>query len=242
MTLRKTFSTENAYRSHVQSKKHRERELAQARNPQQNQELGADGESDDNEGEEDEEVQVGNQEDDQEMATSSSVRPPSPESEDADSEEEGDIETRLAAARRKRHQPSDCLFCTTKSPTIEACLKHMSSAHSFFLPDAENLVDLPGLLGYLGEKVIVGNICLYCPGGNKEFGSLEAVRRHMIDKSHTKLAFEAEDDRAELADYYDFVLQGTGEEWEDVEDDGDYDMDVPSRPGVSHLSRRLTLC
>jgi pre-60S factor REI1 len=232
--VRKTFSTENAYRSHVQSKKHREREIMHARALQQGQEVGAEDDSDDDEGDEEEEARDGAQEEDmdQEMGTSSSIRPTSPGSEHTDSDEEGDIETRLASARRRRHQPSDCLFCSTKSSSIETCLKHMSSVHSFFLPDSDHLVDLPGLLAYLGEKVIVGNICLYCPGGNKEFGSLEAVRRHMIDKSHCKVAFEDDDDRAELSDYYDFAIGGAGDEWEDVEDDGDHDMDAPFRNTV----------
>ena len=30
---------------------------------------------------------------------------------------------------------------------------HMTKLHGLFLPDIEYLVDLPGLLGYLGEKV-----------------------------------------------------------------------------------------
>jgi hypothetical protein len=168
------------------------------------------------------------------MGSSSAPRPgPSSESEHDDSEDEGDIETRLAAARRRRQLPSDCLFCQTKASSVETCLKHMSSVHSFFLPDVDNLVDLPGLLAYLGEKVVVGNICLYCPGGNKEFGGVEAVRRHMIDKSHCKVAFETDDDRAELADYYDFATGG--DEWEDLEDDGDVNMDATtSRQSVSH--------
>ncbi len=46
-----------------------------------------------------------------------------------------------------------CLFCVHRSKDIEKNLIHMTEGHSFFLPDAEYLVDLKGLMGYLGEKV-----------------------------------------------------------------------------------------
>lgn len=148
-------------------------------------------------------------------------------SEDEDGEdaaEDIDIEARLAASRRRRHLPSDCLFCTTRLSTIETCLQHMSTVHSFFIPDREYLSDIAGLLAYLGEKVVVGNICLYCPGGSREFGSVEAVRRHMIDKSHCKMAFETDDDRIEVSDYYTYEgYEAAGDEWEDVDDDGESD-------------------
>ena len=143
---------------------------------------------------------------------------------DDEDEDEGDIEAKLAASRRRRHLPSDCLFCTQRLPTIEACLQHMSTLHSFFIPDQDYLSDLSGLLAYLAEKVIVGNICLYCPGGSREFGSVEAVRRHMIDKSHCKMAFETDDDRIEMSDFYTYEGEGgVGDEWEDVDDAGDTD-------------------
>jgi len=225
LTNRKTFSTENAYRSHVQSRKHRERELVYASNP------------------------ISNPTDDQPESTIEGEVPshaPAPrrastasshdtddvesitndDDEDMEDEddEEVDIEAKLAASRRRRHLPSDCLFCTTKLSTIDTCLQHMSTFHSFFIPDREYLSDISGLLAYLGEKVVVGNICLYCPGGSREFGSVEAVRRHMIDKSHCKMAFETDDDRIEVSDFYTYEgYDGAGDEWEDVDDDGNSD-------------------
>ena len=56
----------------------------------------------------------------------------------------------------------------------------MAKAHSFFIPDAEFLVDAPGLLQYLGDKISVANVCIYCNGKGKSFHSLEAVRAHMV--------------------------------------------------------------
>lgn len=133
---------------------------------------------------------------------------------DIEDDEEGDFEQKMANLRR-RIKPADCLFCTRHSGTVDENVGHMASIHSFFIPDREILIDLSGLLSYLGEKVAIGNLCLFCPNGGKEFGSLEAVRKHMIDKNHCKLAYETDEDRAELADFYDFQGEGDDEDWED---------------------------
>ena len=55
------------------------------------------------------------------------------------------IDEKIAAARA-RLSPTQCLFCTSATPaaTLEENLMHMSAAHSFFVPDAEYLVDLVG--------------------------------------------------------------------------------------------------
>ncbi len=113
------------------------------------------------------------------------------------------IDAKIAASRRQL-SASDCLFCTVHSTSIESNMQHMSRVHSFFIPDMEYLVDLSGLLVYLGEKLAVGNVCLYCPNGGKEFGSLAAVRAHMRDRAHCKLAYDTEAERLEVSDYYDF--------------------------------------
>lgn len=102
----------------------------------------------------------------------------------------------------------------------------MSTAHSFFVPDADYLTDLTGLVGYLAEKIVVGNFCIYCNEKGRDFRTLEAARKHMIDKGHCKIAYDTEDDRLEVSDYYDFSssypTEGEhGEEWEDVDGNGD---------------------
>jgi len=141
-----------------------------------------------------------------------------------------DISDRLAAVRRKI-QPSDCLFCLHRHDTVDQALEHMSRIHSFFIPDRDHLTDLPGLLGYLGEKVVIGNICLLCPNGGKEFATLEAVRRHMIDKGHCRIAFDTEADLAELADFYDWgSIEGGDSDWEDAESLEDVSGDTASKP------------
>jgi pre-60S factor REI1 len=157
------------------------------------------------------------------MDNTAKVEDDEDEDEDSDNDEEDDeddIEAAIAASRR-RMGSGDCLFCTHQSSDIAANVTHMASIHSFFIPDQDILFDLPGLLAYLGEKVAVGNLCLFCPNGGKEFGSVEAVRKHMIDKCHCKVAYETNEDRAELADFYDFGGV-EGSDWEDVDED---DMD-----------------
>lgn len=143
-----------------------------------------------------------------------------PESADDDDGDDEGIEDRLAAARR-RIRPSDCLFCNSQSRTMDENLSHMAKKHSFFIPDQDILIDLPGLLSYLGEKVVLGNLCIFCPNGGREFSDTQAVRKHMIDKYHCKLAYDTDEDRAEIADYYDFAGDEDDSDWEEVqEEDG----------------------
>lgn len=96
-----------------------------------------------------------------------------------------------------------CLFCSAPSSTVENNLKHMSSEHSFFVPDLEYLVDVEGLLTYLGEKVGCGFLCLWCNEKGKAFQAVEAAQAHMRDKGHTKMLHEG-DALFEYADFYDY--------------------------------------
>ena len=138
---------------------------------------------------------------------------------------EESIDAKIAAART-RLTTSDCLFCTTRSESLPTNLEHMSISHGFFIPDSDYLVNLEGLIGYLGEKIAVGNVCIYCCGRKKgfartkpsgdadeseedtigrEFRSLEATRAHMIDKAHCKIAYDTQKERIEISDFYDFT-------------------------------------
>lgn len=154
------------------------------------------------------------------------------------------IDEKIAAAR-SRNSLTQCLFCPEAPSSLEDNLTHMSTDHSFFIPDADYLVNLPGLLNYLGEKIAVGNICIFCNGKGREFRTLYAVRKHMLDKSHCKIAYDNENDKLEISDFYDFsssypdASQRVGKTklppkndgevdadgWEDVEDDGSDTVD-----------------
>eukprot|EP00501_MAST-03F_sp_TOSAG23-6_P000766 GSMAST32.ASY1.ANO1.794.1 assembled CDS len=102
-----------------------------------------------------------------------------------------------------------CLFCSHESPcgTAEGVMSHMFNEHGFFLPDQEYLHDLSGLKKYLGEKVGIGYLCLYCQKG---FSSKQACQQHMIDSSHCKLLYDPAIDTCEYTDFYDFSSSWAG--------------------------------
>ncbi|CAM6127896.1 unnamed protein product [Calypogeia fissa] len=100
-----------------------------------------------------------------------------------------------------------CFICDYQpDATIEGCVEHMHKVHGFFIPEAEFLKDPQGMLSYLGLKVTKGHMCLYCDDRGKRFQSLEAVRKHMISKSHCKLRLGDGEGAAEeeLEEFYDF--------------------------------------
>lgn len=51
---------------------------------------------------------------------------------------------------------NDCMFCLHHSRTLLKNIKHMTIAHTFFIPDVEYCTDIRGLLCYLGEKIHLG--------------------------------------------------------------------------------------
>ncbi|KAI9012070.1 C2H2 type zinc-finger-domain-containing protein [Phycomyces nitens] len=175
---RKPFASQNAYANHEQSKKHKEMAAKFALQPKK------------------EKVPV--------IAAEPKVDQASLLVTDETTEEEmlAKIDEKIKAAPRL--EETDCLFCTHKAATFEENMDHMTTVHSFFIPDIDYLVDLRGLIRYLGEKISVGNVCIFCNGKGRSYRSLEAVRGHMSDKAHWKIAYEDEDDAADIVDFYDF--------------------------------------
>ncbi|KAA8525800.1 hypothetical protein F0562_007655 [Nyssa sinensis] len=102
--------------------------------------------------------------------------------------------------------PSSCFMCDLEHDTIESCMVHMHRQHGFFLPDVEYLKDPRGLLTYLGLKVKRDFMCLYCNDRCHPFSSLEAVRKHMVAKSHCKVHYGdgGDEEEAELEEFYDY--------------------------------------
>jgi len=97
-----------------------------------------------------------------------------------------------------------CIFCGVQFDTIDTSLDHMLKIHGFFIPFVEYLVDLEGLLEYLGAKVGFGHVCLYCNGRTRAaYGSLQAVRQHMDAKFHCKIRLD-DNDEQELINFYQF--------------------------------------
>ncbi|CAG0883635.1 unnamed protein product [Cyprideis torosa] len=99
---------------------------------------------------------------------------------------------------------TDCLFCSFHSASLEKNLDHMTTKHSFFIPEIEYIVDLDGLITYLGEKVGCGMRCLWCNERGRRFYSTLAAQRHMRDKGHCKIPHDSGEDLLEFADFYDF--------------------------------------
>lgn len=191
MYYRKTYTTENAYRSHINSKKHRETELKLAHRRDAEPEAPQTGEP-------------------IEVTTDLVGPPPQPVPEKQQLEGEAatpkpqTIDDRIASLR-SRISPLQCLFCTAPAfNSIDENVSHMASAHSFFIPDLEYLTDLSGLLSFLGERIAVDNTCIFCSKKSREFRSLDAVRKHMLDKGHCKIAYDTESERLAVSDFYDF--------------------------------------
>lgn len=129
----------------------------------------------------------------------------------------------------------ECLFCNYTSPTLQLNVSHMSRVHGLFIPEQNYLVDLPGLIKYLGEKVAILHECLYC---GKLKGGIEGVRTHMRDVGHCKIAFETQEEQVEIGEFYDFRSTYEGVDASDSEDGGEERETKPRRKCSSGGIRR----
>lgn len=142
-----------------------------------------------------------------------------------------------------------CLFCHAKQKAnfddVESSIQHMFVMHGLYIPERKYLVDVEGLIKYLGEKIGLGNICLCCSYQGK---NIEAVREHMLNKRHMRLPYETEDEKLEVSEFYDFSSTYDDdtvgnkpmneEDWEDVsenEDEADDYSDEELSPADSAL-------
>ncbi|XP_066481556.1 cytoplasmic 60S subunit biogenesis factor ZNF622 [Tiliqua scincoides] len=173
--------------------------------------------------------------------------------EDVDSDEGEDLESEgqmegipdeaEESVSEKEHLGNDaipvtnCLFCSHHSSSLLKNVAHMTKVHSFFIPDIEYLVDLRGLIKYLGEKVGVGKICLWCNEKGKSFYTTEAVQAHMNDKSHCRLFTEG-DAALEFADFYDFRSS-----YPDYQEEGDVEKseELPSERNLEYDDESMEL-
>jgi len=119
------------------------------------------------------------------------------EKEEAKSEEEKMME----AAQQIEIDPRQCLFDKHVSASVQDNIDRMQRKYGFFVPDQEYLADQEGLVGYCHEKIKIGRICLYCQKG---FGTWEGCQKHMVQKRHAKLRYEAGVDLEEYTVFYDF--------------------------------------
>nr|CAG4637013.1 EOG090X06E3 [Ceriodaphnia reticulata]SVE72941.1 EOG090X06E3 [Ceriodaphnia reticulata] len=136
---------------------------------------------------------------------------------------------------------TSCLFCNQKSDTLQSSLEHMSSHHSFFIPDMEYVIDVEGLVTYMGERVGQGHICMWCGHLGRQFPSTVAVQKHMLDKGHCKMFHEGEV-LVEYADFYDYSTSYPegGDPNEEIEpnvlNDSGFELVLPSGATIGHRS------
>eukprot|EP00418_Pyrodinium_bahamense_P014193 CAMPEP_0179105788 /NCGR_PEP_ID=MMETSP0796-20121207/49147_1 /TAXON_ID=73915 /ORGANISM="Pyrodinium bahamense, Strain pbaha01" /LENGTH=561 /DNA_ID=CAMNT_0020803783 /DNA_START=31 /DNA_END=1715 /DNA_ORIENTATION=+ len=110
--------------------------------------------------------------------------------------------------------PEHSLFDRKHFSSMEESLSYMWKTFGFSVPDREYCTDLPGLLTFLWQKISEQpHSCLFC---NRRFPDVASVRRHMIDKNHTRIGTEARSRRGnvdqagteelqeELRDFYDY--------------------------------------
>lgn len=203
----KTFTSANAYENHLASKKH----LANAKkNPEAANAVETVAKQ----------LEIVGLDDAEEEEGESTT--PSPTEEMTEEE----IAASLEEYRKQIPlEKEDCIFCAHHAKDFDACSSHMLKEHGFFIPDVEFLVDLAGLVGYLAEKVKLGQMCLFC---NKSFRTYQDVQKHMTALSHCKLRYE-EADLEELVDFYDFSSQSsskaTAEEEVEWETDSEASVD-----------------
>lgn len=141
---------------------------------------------------------------------------------------------------------SDCIFCSHTFGDFGSAMEHMTTVHSLYIPDLPYVTDLEKLIEYLGEKVSIGLSCLYCPSTIQPFQSLNSVRKHMIDKGHCKIRFDATG-FSELSEFYDYtesypiVADDGNEEYEDIDSDEEVDMNFGEQAMVSADGAELFL-
>jgi len=181
---KKVFNTENAFKNHELSKKHIENEANY-------QKRKATMESDDDLSD------LPENENNKETRINWKKR-----FAEAKTEEEFNkvLDEKIKMSRKL--EETECLFCDYKGQTFEEKMEHMTIEHTFFIPDIEYLSNLKGLITYLGEKISIGNTCIFC---ERMFHSLEAVRKHMLAKGHTKISYEDGPD-LEISNFYDFSV------------------------------------
>ena len=115
-----------------------------------------------------------------------------------DNEDEIDRELKRRLARNRAIPPNCCFITDKEFESVEANAEHLWKSYGLFIPERNYLTDLTGLMTYLGEKVGLGNMCLYC---GFEGRSLESIRAHMLAKSHVKIPYESIEDKLEISEY-----------------------------------------
>ncbi|CAG7973450.1 unnamed protein product [Penicillium salamii] len=254
-TCNKAFYSENSYKNHINSSKHKQREAH----------LRKDG---DNASVQSSAFSLG------EPVTKPNDNDVSKVTENLKSatieEKDEDVDVDADEEHKSEFSPSHCLFCKIDSTDIHSNVDHMRKDHGMFIPEQTYLADIDGLIHYLWRKITENFECLFC---HTMRNTAQAIQTHMRDKSHCRIAFETEDEQVEIGQYYDFrstyddedgsspesggvKVNGNGEDqgWEtessadsDEEDlenyrgpsgayEDDFELHLPSGKSVGHRS------
>lgn len=200
----KTFYSENSYRNHVNSSKHKLREARMSKDI-----------PDDSSSVMSSTFSLGepiNKPSADVSAVAQGVKATTIEEEEEEEDEE--------LAEEQGFSSVHCLFCNTRLGDIQENVQHMSKSHGMFIPEKDYLVDLEGLIHYLYRKITENNECLYCHAIR---ANAAAIRTHMRDKGHCMIAFETEDEQIEIGQFYDFRSTYSDDEGEE---------DTPESDGV----------
>jgi len=218
---RKHFSTTNSYSNHLKSKKHKD--LDAKNSPKVAEEEVDEEEVDEEEVDtqqmsEDEKVKQKNKRNEEirESMKTGSDAPQGNVAAGGDATKKPSTSTKSEKMAVEEEEDEDdedwdgealgeeeCLFCSFVSTSINNNVHHMTKKHSFFIPDIEYLVDLEGLIVYLGQKVGEGRLCLWCNEKGRMFHTTRGVQQHMLDKGHCKMLHDG-DAVFEYADFYDY--------------------------------------
>lgn len=240
----KHFTTRNSYSNHTQSKKHKEIEAKSQSSVAKEATVS----------EKKEKIAAKTAAETLQLAKEDAIglAPPNQaEVSDEDNNEWEDIadEEIVEYDESKGIGLNTCLFCELKCDSLESKVEHMAKEHSFFIPDYENVSDLEGLMKFLGVKLGVYHVCLWC--SSKCYPSLKAVQQHMADKGHLKMIFEG-DTLYEYADFYTYDGDeaagdsASDEEMAEAEEGDDeatqflksenYELVLPSGSRIGHRS------
>ena len=128
-----------------------------------------------------------------------------------------------------------CLFCNYESTSVPLNIAHMERFHSLFIPERQYLVDIDGLLGSLQQRVLELNECLYC---GKAKANSEAVQTHMRDKGHCQIPYSTEEEQLEIGEFYDFrSTYSDGGASDDDDDDESMEDDDEARKQIPRKAK-----
>ncbi len=223
---KRTFKSEAAYNHYLGSKEYK-KAVEKHNNKLEKEKLSAEQEgkvstksSKNPENDEEEEEEERPRRKHQPKNASASVEDEDESEEESDAEEGGNAEEVTESAEGEENFGTpiplrECLFSNAgRFKSVKASMNFMLEEYGFYLPFVEYLIDLEGLLEYLGAKIGFAHMCIYC---HKRFRTTAAVQNHMRAMGHCMINLLGPDGK-EDTDLMEFWYFGTELEYEEDED------------------------